>query len=267
MSRFLSCLSACSVHTASEGNAHDLGFEVLLEKHEKVKKIFLQASWEENVINLCSDKGVVLKSIALSSAEFSSCTLHGHIQCVCIRYVEPGKSEIMLKSSSQDAVNRVLSELSQSQALCHSVGVCHEPEEAEVCQLKRHIKDINSSLEYAQEEALHFKMETQTLQKKIDEITSERACTPSELKKYLKRIDELERVNAQLDEDLRIEMRQSKKIYHQMEMMKRELERSEEEKSALMESLSSAHTQISDMESSQQDKRIQMMQSDLTFRY
>ena len=267
MSRFLTCLSACSVHSASEGKPDDLGFEVLLENHEKVKKIFVQAAWEENVINLCSHKGVVLKSITLNSAEFSPCTLHGHIHCVCIRYIEPGKSEIILRSSSQDAVNRILSELSQSQALCHSMGVCREPQESEVSQLKRHIRDIKSSLEYAQEESLHFKIEAQTLQKKIEEVTRERACTPGELKKYLQRIDELERVNVRLDEDLRIETRQSKKIYHQIEMLKRELERSDEEKSALMGSLSSAHTQISDMERLQQDKRIQRMQSDLTFRY
>jgi len=64
----------------------------------------------------------------------------------------------------------------------------------------------------------------------------------------LSRIDELENRNTRLDEDLRIQVRRTKAVLRQLEMVQVELERCEEEKAALVESLTQCHVQMSDMQ-------------------
>ena len=68
------------------------------------------------------------------------------------------------------------------------------------------------------------------------------------MKTCLSRIDELENRNARLDEDLRIQVRRTKTVLRQLEMVQVELERCEEEKAALVESLTQCHVTISDMQ-------------------
>lgn len=258
MSRFLSCISSCPSGVPSIDDKDRSGLEVVLRKYQLEKNIFIRAVWEENNIHLCNKQGAVLKSIPLSTTEWSSCTLPGYRECICLRYKEQEKSELLLQGRSRDVVDRVLLELTQSKALGTTMGAIRE-EKDDVDRLQTIISALRGQIQQEKDKAEGFERKCNKLQRALDQHASRRGCTPEQMKTCLARIEELESRNGRLDEDLRIQVRRTKAISNQLEMVKVELERSEEEKSALVESLTQCHVQMSDMKKlSPQDHKVSL---------
>lgn len=253
MSRLLSCITACSSGIQSgplsgkkskSSVVETAGLEVVLEKYQLEKHVFVQTVWEDDVIHLCNGDGIVLKSISLHSAEWSACTLPGHPDCICLKYRDQGKSEVVLKGRSQDVIERVLMELDQSKAIGTSMGVIRKERDI-VGDLERMVAELREKLGKERERARGLERACREMQ---EEHASKKMCTPMQMKSCLSRIDELENRNLRLDEDLRIQVRRTKAVSRQLEMVQVELERCEEEKAALVESLSQCHVQMSDMQ-------------------
>lgn len=248
MSRLLSCITACSSGTTTLKKktvaVEMAGLEVIPEKYQLEKNIFVQTIWEDDVIQLCNDDGIVLKRISLHSTDWSACTLPGHPDCICLRYRDENKSELVLKGRSQDVIERVLTELEQSKAIATSMGVIKK-ERDPVCELEATVSELRQELVRERERSRMLERNRRDLE---EECASKQQCTPMQMKTCLLRIDELENRNTRLDEDLRIQVRRTKTVLRQLEMVQVELERCEEEKAALVESLTQCHVTISDMQ-------------------
>ena len=253
MSRLLSCITACSsgINSGSLSRKKNkasvmevAGLEVVLEKYQLEKNVFVQTVWEDDVIHLCNSDGIILKSISLHTAEWSACTLPGHPDCICLKYRDKGKSEVVLKGRSQDVIERVLMELDQSKAIGTSMGVIRKERDV-VGELERTVAELREELGRERERTRGLERACREMQ---EEHASKQMCTPMQMKSCLSRIDELENRNASLDEDLRIQVRRTKAVSRQLEMVQVELERCEEEKAALVESLTQCHVQMSDMQ-------------------
>lgn len=253
MSRLVSCLSAACSNVIGGGEektsgvlSERSGLEVVLDKYQVEKNIFIQTVWEDNTIFLCNEDGIVLKSIALNTSEWSACSLPGHADCICLKYREQDKVELILKSRSQHVVERVLMELEQCKALGISMrGVVRE-EQDELHDLKRKVSELCEELGKEQEKNRMLERTCHDIQAK--QASRHAVSPPLQIKTCLARIDELESRNTRLDEDLRIQVRQTKKVAHQLKMVQIELARCEEEKVALLESLTQCHVRMSDIQ-------------------
>lgn len=276
MARFLSCLSACSLgkkHRYSVKDDISSGFKVVLEDFQTEKSVYVNAVWEDNVIQLCDVRGSVLKRIPLSACEWSSCTLPNMVECVSLKYRDPEKVEILLQSKTPADIDAVISELAQSKALCESTGRHVDRKKLRTSQveasLRQDVMRLQGRLSDVEEERKYLMEENGRLRGELVQQQSQRVCTPDQMEKCLMRIEELEERNARLEEDLRSETRRKASMSEHMSLLKRDLEQSCEEKSALVESLHNAHTQLHDLQSNaiQDNKKRYTLDSCVPFGY
>lgn len=275
MARFLSCLTACSLGRKHKSLVVDdipSGFKVVLEEYQAEKCVYVNAVWEDNVIQLCDVSGAVLKRLPLSQCEWSSCTLPNRAECVRLQYHDSEKIEVLLQSKTSADVQAVISELAQSKALCESTGRHVDRKKLRTSEMEaslRHdVMKLQGRLSDVEEERKYLMEENGRLRDEVVQRRSQRVCTPDQMEKCLVRIEELERRNARLDEDLRNETRRTASMTEHMKLLKRDLEQSCEEKSALVESLHNAHTQLHDLQSNVQDnKKHHSLESCVPFGY
>lgn len=276
MAQFLSCLAGCSLgkkHQCLVANDTYSGFKVVLEEFQTEKCVYVNAVWEDNVIQLCDVRGSVLKRIPLSACEWSSCTLPNMAECVSFKYYDPEKVEILLQSKTPADIDAVIRELAQSKALCESTGRHVDRKKLRTSEmevsLRQDLMRLQSRLSDVEEERRYLMEENGRLRDELAQRLSQRICTPDQMEKCLMRIEELEQRNARLDEDLLNASRRMASMSEHMMLLKRDLEQSGEEKSALVESLHNAHTHLHDLQINaiQDNKKSYSLESCVPFGY
>jgi hypothetical protein len=234
------------------------GFDVIPERHQK-EPIYVLPVWEEDCIHLVSDTGVALKTLPLSSTEWSTCRRpldDDARDCIVLKYKEKSPVQMVLRCQvgcGSETAERLLQELEQSRALATSMGMAaREDDEAhdELRRLRGRMSDLSKQLDVERGEFLCLQRECARVKGELERRDRQQVYTPDQMQTCLARIEELERANDILREDSGIQMRREKGFVGQLAMVRAELERQEDEKSALMSSLETALTMIHQLKKS-----------------
>jgi predicted ribosome quality control (RQC) complex YloA/Tae2 family protein len=263
----LPCLHACDV-TGRKSSVDQYSVQCVLESYQSEKRVFLSASRSDGTVQICNGRGIVLKRIPMHEVEWNACTLPGHLKCIQIRYKKPQECEILFKAASEASVQRTLKKLSDvKKVTCGSQA--QEEDDTEAVAVERNAVDATCQIDLTSEsiknEKEKFTSQIRWLQQEIQEEKSRSAGLQSEVKAlrqqikeiekskfsmsqdivdYQKRMKELEKDSISLTEENAVMSSRYRTSIQDLFALKKRLQVSEEEKSALLDLLTTAHADL-----------------------
>jgi len=262
----LPCLHACDL-TGRRSSLDQYSVQYVLESYQSEKRIFLSASRSDGTVQICNGRGIVLKTIPIHEVEWNACTLPGHLKCIQIRYKKPQECEMLFKAANEASVQRTLKKLSDvAKALGGSLGQQEEMECATVeyetvdagCQInftsefiRSEKEKFTSQIRWLQQEvqeekcrSVALQSEVKTLRQAIKELEKNQCSMSQDIVDYQTRVKELEKDSISLTEENAVMSSRYRTSIQDLFAVKKRLQVSEEEKSALLDLLTSAHADL-----------------------
>ena len=263
----LPCLHACDI-TGRKNSVEQYSVQCVLESYQTEKRVFLSASRSDGTVQICNGRGIVLKRIPIHQVEWNACTLPGHLNCIQIRYKKPQECEMLFQAANEASVQRTLKKLSDVKKVTHGSQEQHE-DEMEVAPVERIVVDATCQVDIASESikkekekftsqirwlqqeiqeekgrSAALQSEVKTLRQQIKEIEKSKLSMSQDIIDYQKRMKELEKDSISLTEENAVMASRYRTSIQDLFALRKRLQVSEEEKSALLDLLTTAHADL-----------------------
>eukprot|EP00890_Picochlorum_soloecismus_P003209 jgi/Picsp_1/388/NSC_00386-R1_---NA--- len=251
----LPCLHACEI-TGRKSYGDQYSFQYALESYQSEKRVFLSASRSDGTVQICNGRGIVLKRIPMQEVEWN------------IRYKKPQECELLFKAANEASAQWTSRKLSDvEKAWRRSLEQQEEEMEAAAveCSTVDAACQINFTSEFIRSEKEKFTSQIRWLQQEVQEEKCKSSAIQSEVKTllqqmkeleknkrsmsqdiidYQKRVRELEKDSISLTEENAVMSSRYRTSIHDLFAVKKRLQVSEEEKSALLDLLTTAHVNL-----------------------